>query len=311
MAFQTILISLKEKFNWFFISPFKGKTNNGESGIYRFLFAALMVVLLFLMPILSSDFGISGDEYAQKVYGEFIVEHFDTDGAFKATKEEYPDYEGQDALTMKPNLWLYGGGFDYMAAKINDWFPAYDDYNVRHFLNALTGFLLIFFTGLLGKELTNSWRMGFLAALLAVLSPRIFGHSMMNPKDIPFAAAYMLAMVNIIRIVKQLPNPSLKPMFYTALGIAFAISIRIGGLLLVGLLGLFVIIAFLWRSDLRKQLLNIKMVGGLALKLFVVIILGYLGGLLFWPYALESLIDNPLNALSEMTNFSTDNPNVI
>jgi glycosyltransferase involved in cell wall biosynthesis/tetratricopeptide (TPR) repeat protein len=305
MAFQTIFISLKEKFNWFFISPFKGKTLNGESGIYRFLFAALMVILLFLMPMLSSDFGISGDEYAQKVYGEFIVEHFETDGSFKAEKADYTDYEGQDALTMKPNLWLYGGGFDYMAAKVSDWFPAYDEYNVRHFLNALVGFLLIFFTGLLGKELTNSWRMGFLAALLAALSPRIFGHSMMNPKDIPFATAYMLAMVNIIRIVKQLPNPGVKPMFYTALGIAFAISIRIGGLLLVGLLGLFVIIAFLWRSDLRKQLLNIPMVGGLASKLFAVIILGYLGGLLFWPYALESLIANPLNALSEMTNFST------
>ena len=305
MAFQTIFISLKEKFNWFFISPFKGKSINGESGIYRFLFAALMLILLFLMPILSPDYGISGDEYAQRVYGEFIVEHFDTDGAFKAKNIEYQNYDGQDALTMKPNLWLYGGGFDYVAAKFNRWFPSYDDYEMRHFLNALTGFLLIFFTGLLGKEVTNSWRMGFLAALLAALSPRIFGHSMMNPKDIPFAAAYMLAMVNIIRIVKQLPNPGLKPMFYTALGIAFAISIRIGGLLLVGLLGLFVIIAFLWQSDLRKQLLNIPMVGGLALKLFAVIILGYLGGLLFWPYALESLISNPLNALSEMTNFST------
>lgn len=305
MALQTIFISLKEKFNWFFISPFKGNTLNNETPIYRFLFAILMVVLLFAMPMLSGDFGISGDEYAQKVYGEFIVEHFDTDGEFKATKEDYFNYEGQDALTMKPNLWLYGGGFDYVAAKVNQWFPTYDDYNVRHFLNSLTGFFLIFFTGLLGKELTNSWRMGFLAAVLMVVSPRIFGHSMMNPKDIPFAAAYMLAMVNIIRIVKQLPNPGLRPMFYTALGIAFAISIRIGGLLLIGLLGLFVIISFLWRSDLRKQLLNIPMVGGLALRLFAVIIFGYLGGLIFWPYALEGIISNPLNALSEMTNFST------
>ncbi len=305
MAFQTILIALKEKFNWFFISPFKIKSINGEAGIYRFLFAVLMVVLLFLMPTLSSDFGISGDEYAQKVYGEFIAKHFETDGAFKALKEDYPNYEGQDALTMQPNLWLYGGFFDYVAAKVNEWYPAYDDYNVRHFLNSLTGFLLIFFTGLLAKEISNSWKMAFVAVLLVTLSPRIFGHSMMNPKDIPFAAAYMLAMVNIIRIVKQLPNPGLKPMFYTAVGIAFAISIRIGGLLLVGLLGLFVIIAFLWRSDLRKQLLNIPMVGGLALRLFAVIILGYLGGLIFWPYALESLIANPLTALREMTNFST------
>ncbi|MFK7948796.1 MAG: glycosyltransferase [Saprospiraceae bacterium] len=304
MALQTILISWREKFNWFFISPFKNKSTHNEPPIYRFLFGLLMVILLVMMPMLSSDYGISGDEYAQKVYGELIVEHFDSDGEYKLP-DNHPRYPGQNAMNMQPNLWLYGGGFDYMAAKVNKWFPNYDDYDVRHFLNALTGLMLIFLTGLMAKEITNSWRMGFLAALLVAVSPRIFGHSFMNPKDIPFATAYMLAMVNSIRIVKQLPNPGLKPMLFTSIGIALAISIRIGGLILVGLLGLFVIIAFLWKTDLRKQLLNFGVVLPLIGKLFVVVILGYLGGLMFWPYGLDSIISNPMNALSEMTNFST------
>ena len=304
MALQTIMISWREKFNHFFVSPFKGKTTDGEHPIYRFLFALLIIGLLILMPVLSPDYGISGDEYAQKVYGELIVEHFDSDGTYKLP-DDHPRYAGQNAMDMQPNLWLYGGGFDYFAAKVNRWFPSYDDYDVRHFLNALTGLMLIFLTGLMAKELTNSWRMGFLAALLVAISPRIFGHSFMNPKDIPFAAAYMLAMVNSIRIVKQLPNPGLKPMFYTTLGIALAISIRIGGLILVGLLGLFVIIAFLWKKELRSQLFNFRLILPLIAKLFAVVILGYLGGLLFWPYGLDSIIANPMTALSEMTNFST------
>ena len=304
MAFQTMIISLKEKFNWFFIAPFKGLGNQKEPAFYRFLFALLTVVLLVLMPMLSGDFGISGDEFAQKVYGELIVKHFETDGTFKLPADDR-NYPEQNALNMKPNLWYYGGFFDYVAAKVNTWFPTFDDYNVRHFINAFTGFLLIFFTGLLGKELTNSWRMGFFAALMTALSPRIFGHSMMNPKDIPFAAAYVFAILNSVRIVKQLPRASLKPMVYTALGIAFAVSIRIGGLILVGILGLFVIVAFLWRSDLRKKLTNFSLIGGLILKLSAVVILGYLSGLLFWPFALESIISNPFTALDEMTNFST------
>lgn len=306
MAFQTILISWRERFNWFFVSPFKGTTLGNEPAIYRFLFAFLILSLLVLMPVLSADYGISGDEYVQKLYGELIVEHFNSDGEYKLP-DDFPEakYRKNNAMNMVPNLWLYGGGFDYFAAKINDWFPAYDDYEVRHFLNALTGLMLIFLTGLMAKELTNSWRMGFIAALLVAISPRIFGHSFMNPKDIPFAAAYMLAMVNSIRIIKQLPNPGLKPMLFTSIGIALAISIRIGGLILVGLLGLFVIIAFLWKTDLRKQLLNFGVVLPLIVKLFAVVILGYLGGLMFWPYGLDSIISNPLTALSEMTNFST------
>ena len=304
MALQTIRISWQQRFNWFFIAPFKEKTTGNEPAIYRFLFAFLMIALLVLMPVLSPDYGISGDEYAQKVYGELIVEHFNSDGEYKLPAD-HPRYPNQNAMDMQPNLWLYGGGFDYFAAKVNDWFPAYDDYEVRHLLNALTGLMLIFLTGLMAKEITNSWRMGFIAALLIAISPRIFGHSFMNPKDIPFAAAYMLAMVNSIRIIKHLPNPGLKPMLFTSIGIALAISIRIGGLILVGLLGLFVIIAFLWRSDLRKQLLHSTLVLPLIIKLFVVVILGYLGGLMFWPYGLDSIIANPLTALSEMTNFST------
>lgn len=304
MALQTILISWRERFNWFFVAPFKKSSLHSEPPIYRFLFALLMVFLLALMPMLSSDYGISGDEYAQKVYGELIVEHFNSDGEYKLP-DNHPNYRNQNAMNMQPNLWLYGGGFDYLAAKVNDWFPAYDDYDVRHLLNALTGFILIFLTGLMAKEVTNSWRMGFLAALLLAVSPRIFGHSFMNPKDIPFAAAYMLAMVNSIRIVKQLPNPGLKPMMFASLGIALAISIRIGGLILVGLLGLFVIIAYLWKGNLRGQLLNFNATLPLLVKLFAVVILGYLGGLMFWPYGLDSIIANPLTALREMTNFST------
>ena len=43
MALQTIFISWREKFNWFFVSPFKGKSIDNEPPIYRFLFALLMV----------------------------------------------------------------------------------------------------------------------------------------------------------------------------------------------------------------------------------------------------------------------------
>ena len=56
--------------------------------------------------MLSFDFGITGDEEVQKIYGEKILSYFETDG------------EDKSALDYK-NLYYYGGLFDYSAAWLN------------------------------------------------------------------------------------------------------------------------------------------------------------------------------------------------
>ena len=306
MVFVTIFTAWRIKLDWFVLQPLKElkeKNLTGEHSIYRLLFAVLTVLLLIMMPMLSSDYGITGDEHAQKVYGELIDKHFESDGTYKATAEEYgTKYKDQNALTMTPNLWLYGGLFDFVATKLYNTFGT-DPYSTRHWFNALIGFFLMFFTGLLAKEISGSWKVAFLALLMIAVSPRIFGHSMNNPKDIPFAAAYIFTLLHLIRFVKQLPRPGAKTIFALILGIGFSIGIRIGGLLLVAYLGLFTGIAFLWEKHLRKELTNIGTLGRITFYGVAIAFFGYLLGLANWPYGLQDWIANPMEALAEMSNF--------
>lgn len=296
MLFQTILISLSLNWRWFIVKPIKDlknrKFDSGDPSYYRLLFVLVTLGLLYLMPAMSFDFGITGDEEVQKIYGEKILAYFETNG------------EDKSALDYK-NLYYYGGLFDYCAAWLNKNVSGYDEYDLRHMLNAFVGFLMIFFTGLLAKEVSNSWRIAFFALLFMALSPRIFGHSMNNPKDIPFAAAYVFTLLHLIRFLKQLPNPGSKTIVMLIIGIAAAINVRVGGILLIAYFGLFTGLAYLMQSNLRIKLSDYKHIGRMAGIGLVVAVFAFFGGMLFWPYALQAPLSNPFKALSEMSNFST------
>ncbi len=299
---QTIMISTRLNWRHFIQQPLRdltARTSGGgkEPSWYRLLFVVLSLALLIGMPMMSFDYGITGDEELQKTYGELILKHFETDG-------EYVNKDDENALNYK-NLYYYGGLFDYVAAWMNEHVGGLDPYDMRHLLNSLVGFLMIFFTGLLARELTGSWRMAFFAILFMALSPRIFGHSMNNPKDIPFAAAYAFTLLYLIRFIKQLPRPGSKTVVMLTIGIAAAINVRVGGILLIAYFGLFVGIAYLLQPELRKLLSSPGKVGRIVLIGVLVAVLGYFGGMLCWPYAQQAPLTNPFKALSEMSNFST------
>ena len=311
MFLGSFLIGLQGKWRHFVAeplsSPFKpigiglsktdAKVRKGEAPLFRFFFLALALMLLIGMPYLSFDYGISGDEHVQKTYGELILKHFETDGAYKNDK-------GENALNFK-NLFYYGGGFDTVCAWFNQKIGAQDEFEMRHMLNALVGFLMMFYTGLLAKELTRSWFAAFLALLFMALSPRLFGHSMNNPKDIPFAAAYVFSVLHLIRFVKELPRPTNRTVLMLTLGIAAAINVRVGGILLIAYTGLFSLITVLARKNLRPFLSKpMQLSNGIGKAIFVAVASFFLG-MVFWPYARQAPLSAPFTALSEMSNFST------
>lgn len=292
---QAIRIGFSQFINRFFGEPLrdlKTKEWGADPSYFRLLFLLLSIFLLVGLPLLSFDYGISGDEEVQKIYGEKLLSYYETDG------------EENSALSYK-NLYYYGGLFDYTAAWANKYIGGLDEYEMRHVLNALVGFLLMLFTGLLAKEMTGSWRVGFWALLFMAISPRIFGHSMNNPKDIPFAATYVFTLLYIIRFVKELPRPGARTVLLLMLGIAASINVRVGGILLIAYLGFFVGLRFLFKPELRTKLTHFPTMGRVAALLALVAVGGYFGGLLYWPYGWQAPIDNPFKALGEMSNFST------
>ena len=296
MFWQTVFISLRVNWDFFVRQPLKELKNKSwnpsDPSYYRLLFLVTAVALFFLMPMLSFDYGITGDEHVQKEYGEKVMAWFDTDG------------KDESALNYR-NLYYYGGMFDYFTARIHSWFPSWDVYELRHVLNSLVGFLLMLFTGLLARQVSGSWRAGFFGLLFIALAPRIFGHAMNNPKDIPFAAAYVFTLLYMLRFMEQLPRPSKKTILLLIIGIASAINVRVGGILLIAYFGLFTILSFLLKNDLRLLLKNSKVVSRTFLTGLTVVVGGYFAGMIYWPYAREAPFSNPFTALSEMSNFST------
>ena len=105
---------------------------------------------------------------------------------------------------------------------------AYGLFENKYFLNALLCFLAFLFTGLLAKEIGNSWRIAFLSIILSVLFMNTIGSKIFNSTVIPFAAAYVFTLLHLTRFVKHFPRPGSKTILMTVIGIFATIyAIRI------------------------------------------------------------------------------------
>lgn len=255
---------------------------------FRQLTIASLVLMGVFMIWTSKDFGITGDEWIHKAYGEKVLDYYLTMGKDKSSL----NYE---------NMYFYGGVFDMLCAIVYKTFSL-DVYNTRHCISAMFGFLGILFTTLFAKSL-KGWPAALLAAWFLFLSPRFIGESMNNPKDLPFACGMIAGSYFICRLVKKFPEVSWKDALWVILSIGLTIGMRVGGILLIPFLGVAIGLEWLfaWR---KKYAINGPEARKLIIKAVVIGLGGYMLGVLFWPYALQAPFSNPFKALSEMSQFS-------
>jgi glycosyltransferase involved in cell wall biosynthesis len=296
---QVLTVSIFMKWNYFVSTPLKSASDkNQNSGnekniIFRFLFFISAIILLIMMMSMSHQYGITGDEKVQKAYGEKVLSFYTSFG------------KDTSCLHYK-NLYIYGGLFDGLCAAINKVQHFMDPYDMRHLLNSIFGFIAILFCGLLAKQLTKSWRAGWIALILLAVSPTFFGHCMNNPKDIPFAAAYIFSIYYLFKYIKEMPNPSLRTKILLIIGIATTINIRVGGLILIGMLGAFLTAEFILSKKFRSYFKTEKSFLSRLVKQFLIIsVISYFAGLIFWPYGLSGPLSNPVGALSQFSKVST------
>ena len=274
-----------------------------RGNICRSLFFISAALMLLLMLFVSGDYGINWDEKLQKEYGEKLCTFYLSGG----TDTSYM------AFPQGLNIHLYGGLFEVIAATLCK-LVHFDEYNVRHFLNAIFGFFAILFTGLTARRV-GSWRAALFALFFIYLTPVFFGHSMYNSKDIPFAAGYVIATYFMIGFIGKLPEANLRRAIYLGLGIAVALGIRVGGILLILYLGLFYavkVIRLFYGKD-ASQDRELETSNGKVSRIkssikYVIFaaLLGYFVGILFWPYGLANPLKNPSVALMKMANYSFD-----
>lgn len=277
--------------------------NKKNFWFWSFMFIA--VTLFFVMPSMSKTAGNTGDEDSFQIpQGENVINYFKTDG------------QDTTCLDFKDNLQYYGSSFDVITAFIAQKTHAENINILRHKCNALLGWLAILMVGLIAYKLGGA-RAGVFTMILLFLSPRFLGHSFNNPKDLPFAAGVISAIYGIILFFKQFPKVKWYTYLILILSIAFAISVRIGGLILFGYFGLFGLIYLIHifiqnkknssiQSINKNKIQHIspwKQTGRMIIMGLCICIIGYFAGLLLWPFALQAPIKNPMEAFKLMSSF--------
>jgi hypothetical protein len=251
------------------------------------VFRALAVTSLILMVVLSQDYAISVDEPGQSEYGRHAYAYY---------RSGFSDHSAMyfGARAAMPE---HGVLFDVICAAVEKVSPL-SRFHTRHFLNSIIGWLGMVYAariaGLLGGPQASC-----AALVLLLLSPRYFGHSMNNPKDIPFATAYAAAIYYLLRTKVEFPffTPSLLAKTIVAMGAA--IEVRAGGLILL---------AYLWVVLLGRGLLDrvrgIRPWAAIGVSGVIASALAILAGVVGWPWALQKPFVRLFQALSILSDYS-------
>lgn len=262
-----------------------------EHPLFRWAFFITILAIFIILPILSLDAGLSGDDEKHYQHAIKVFRYFTED-----------DPSALDDSKHKLNF--YGQSFDFFTYLLIRLFNLEDNpYEARHVMVAISGAATILVTGLLVK-LFAGYSGGWLALIFMFLSPRFLGHAFNNPMDVPFALGNIFTLYHIILFLKKLPRISIRSAIWIAVGIGWSTGIRIGGLLLIPYLFLFAglyMIVHKWPWEFFSAgWWRLAMKGLLALVF--ISLGGYLLSLLTWPYALQDIINHPIMAFKVMTN---------
>lgn len=261
-----------------------------DAGLRKIFFGVAGFALL-VMLWLAMGSGVNADDKYQVDYSNKLVNYYSTFGKDTAALN-IPD----------GNMHLYGGFFEIVTGFTNKALGFKDNdaayHHVRHLWSAFFGWMAIFFAALFAKQIAG-WRAGLIALVILFLSPRFLGDSFMNPKDIPFAAGYMLSIYSIAAVLDRMPSPRRRDLAGLVAGLAIALATRAGGLLAFGWLFMFGGLHFLLKNGGLKAFSNTRALGRYLLILAGAAVAGYVLAVLFWPYALQSPLKNPFVALSK------------
>ena len=246
------------------------------------VFAILALLLLPIMIVASFDFGVTWDEDSRNTYGHKVLDFL----RGIRTREEFRETGGH----------LYPGLFDTICAALEVWLP-FNRWVMRHILTAIVGWIGIVYTGRLAGRLFGSWS-GVLALVLLALSPRYFGHSMNNPKDLPFAAMSVVALYYISTVSRRWPYISWAKGSKIAIALALALGVRVGALLYLGYFGLLI-----GGLVIAERITDWRRLADTALRMAAIVLAVLLLGTLFWPWAGAAPLTRPIIALLGVSSY--------
>lgn len=254
----------------------------------KLVYSLSLIIIAIVGILISFSFGISGDEIDMNMLGKSTLDYLTTFGKDQ-TIFNLPKEFDRDGV-MK----YYGGAFEIIANIISKISPE-NTYSIRHILIFLSALASIFLASKICIKVS-----GYIAGIICVwfmfFYPFFIGNAMNNSKDIPFAFAYILSIYSILRFGEKESKYQWKDYLLLILPIAFAINIRIAGLILIGYLPVY----FFLKLFLEKRLSEIKQY---VLPIIIVSLGSYFLSSIIWPFGLQNPLMNPIEALNAFSNF--------
>jgi tetratricopeptide (TPR) repeat protein len=256
----------------------------------KYVFYFSSAFLLVLMLLMSKNAGITCDEVLHYNHSVSVYNYFATHG------------EDQSALnTPVTNLKYYGQTYDNIVTILIKWFNIDNVYVFRHLMSTVAGWLVIFVTALFAIWLKD-YKSGILVLILFMVSPTFLGHSQNNLKDIPFALAYIASTFFTLKFLFSGRKNSFRDLILLTTSIAFSISIRAGGLLLICYLFFFFFIFYLFKY-LRENRIDLIEVRTRFFWICCITVISWFLSILLWPYALHGPVKNVIESYRVMAHF--------
>ena len=256
----------------------------------KYIFYFSSVFLLILMLFLSRNAGITCDEVLHYNHSVSVYNYFATHG------------QDQSALnTPVSNLKYYGQSYDNLVTILIKWLNIKDVYSFRHLMSSIAGWLVIFITALFAIWLLD-YKAGIFTLFLFAVSPTFIGHTQNNLKDIPFALAYIAGTFFMIKFLISGRKNSLTDIIFLIAVIAFSISIRAGGLLLICYLFFFFFIFYLYKY-LQGNKIDLIEIRRKFFWICCITIVSWFLSILLWPFALHGPVKNVIESYHVMAHF--------
>ena len=243
----------------------------------------VIFLLFFFIGIYTyKDYGISVDEEFERRVGfywlEYVLSFTTFDNFYNSALLKLNEITGFTLPTAKDNK-FYGVIFNLPMAFLEVVFEINDSkeyFHLRHLFNFLLFFVssIFFYKLLLSRFL--KYNIALLGTLFYILSPRIYGDSFFNNKDIVFLSLVSIALYFCIKAIEK---DNYKNLLIFSIFAAICTSSRILGIIFPISFILFYFLSFFQENK------NLKKIIFFTISYFIFLII-------FWPALWENPIEN-------------------
>jgi len=256
----------------------------------KYTFWSLSLIILAILLLTLRNAGITCDEVLHYNQSQDVYKYFASGG--------------RDVSALHNPVWhlmYYGQSFDNIVTILINWSGIENVYGFRHLMSSIAGWLTILITGLFAVWLSG-YRTGILVLILFAITPAFMGHSQNNLKDIPFALGYISATFFMVRFLISKNRTPVMLIILLTMSIAFTISIRAAGMVLICYMYFFVLVYFLIRYYRDKET-DIKEISYKLLIIICISFISYFLSIFLWPYALQNPLKNVYEAYRLMAHY--------